>query len=144
MDNEGRLVGEASVLVYRVGAWWKKQRHVYYVLRLDFHSSGLCTIYITVVSLRWRILDTCINKVGVNGGNQTSGYVLRLNFVALACVVRIHDIKHRRRNRAGACAPPKFHKLIYKLLTTLCVVSDCAPPNQKVFPTPLSSYIFIM
>ena len=28
----------------------------------------------------------------------------------------------------GACAPPKFHKLLYKLLTTLCVVSDCAPP----------------
>ena len=33
--------------------------------------------------------------------------------------------------------PPKFHKLLYKLLTTLCVVSDCVcPPNQKVFPTP--------
>ena len=35
--------------------------------------------------------------------------------------------------------PPKFHELLYKLLTTLCVVSDCAPPpNQKVFPTPLT------
>ena len=34
----------------------------------------------------------------------------------------------------GACAP----MLLYKFLTTLCVVSDCAPPpNQKVFPTPL-------
>ena len=33
--------------------------------------------------------------------------------------------------------PPMFHKLLYKLLTALCVVSDCAPPNQKVFPTPL-------
>ena len=38
----------------------------------------------------------------------------------------------------GACAPPSFHKLLYKLLTTLCVVSNCAPPpNQKVFPTPM-------
>ena len=27
----------------------------------------------------------------------------------------------------GMC-PPMFHKLLYKLLTTLCVVSDCAPP----------------
>ena len=32
---------------------------------------------------------------------------------------------------------PIFHKLLYKLLTTLCVVLDCAPPNQKVFPMPL-------
>ena len=30
----------------------------------------------------------------------------------------------------GACAP-KFHKLLYKLLTTQCVVSDCAPPPPK-------------
>ena len=29
--------------------------------------------------------------------------------------------------------PPKFHKLLYKLLTTLCVVSDCAPPIKKSF-----------
>ena len=34
----------------------------------------------------------------------------------------------------GGMCPPKFHKLLYKLLTTLCVVSDCAPPI-KVFPT---------
>ena len=27
-----------------------------------------------------------------------------------------------------ACALPSFHKLLYKLLTTLCVVSNCAPP----------------
>ena len=50
---------------------------------------------------------------------------------------------HRRRNGGGgggapgACALPKFHELLHKLLTTLYVVSDCAPPNQKVFPTPL-------
>ena len=35
----------------------------------------------------------------------------------------------------GACAPPSFQKLLYKLLVTLCVVTKCA---QKVFPTPLS------
>ena len=39
----------------------------------------------------------------------------------------------------GGMCPPKFHKLLYKLLTTLCVVSDCVcPPNQKVFPMPLN------
>ena len=27
--------------------------------------------------------------------------------------------------------PPKFHELLYKLLATLCVVSDCAPPTIK-------------
>ena len=37
----------------------------------------------------------------------------------------------------GAYAPPSFHKLLYKLLTTLCVVINCASPNQKPFPTPL-------
>ena len=31
--------------------------------------------------------------------------------------------------------PPKF----YKLLTTLCVVSNCAPPIKKSFPMPMSS-----
>ena len=37
---------------------------------------------------------------------------------------------HRRKNQGGTggMCPPKFHKLLYKLLTTLCVVSDCAPP----------------
>ena len=33
----------------------------------------------------------------------------------------------------GGMCPPKFHKLLYKLLTTLCVVSDCAPPIKKSF-----------
>ena len=38
----------------------------------------------------------------------------------------------------GGMCPPKFRKLLYKLLTTLCGVADCAaPPNQKVFSTPL-------
>ena len=52
---------------------------------------------------------------------------------------------HRRRNRGGTggMCPPIFHKLLYKLLTTLYVVSDCAPPNQKVFPTPLCVYSVI-
>ena len=27
--------------------------------------------------------------------------------------------------------PPSFHKLLYKLFTTLCVVSNCAPPQSK-------------
>ena len=27
--------------------------------------------------------------------------------------------------------PPMFYKLLYKLLTTLCVVSDCVPPIKK-------------
>ena len=39
--------------------------------------------------------------------------------------------------------PPSFHKLLYKLLTTLDVVSNCAPPIKKSFlrhcmPTPFS------
>ena len=29
--------------------------------------------------------------------------------------------------------PPVFYKLLYKLLTTLCVVSDCAPQIKKSF-----------
>ena len=29
--------------------------------------------------------------------------------------------------------PPMFHKLLYKLLTTLCVVSDSAPPINMPF-----------
>ena len=33
----------------------------------------------------------------------------------------------------GGMCPPMFHKLLYKLLTTLCVVSDCAPPIKKSF-----------
>ena len=41
---------------------------------------------------------------------------------------------------AGAVLPQVFITL-YKLLTTICVVSNCAPPplppNQKVFPTPM-------
>ena len=34
--------------------------------------------------------------------------------------------QHRHRNRGGTrgMCPPMFHKLLYKLLTTLCVVSD--------------------
>ena len=35
-----------------------------------------------------QVKDTCIYKVGVNGGNQTSRYVLQIS-----SVVRIHDIK---------------------------------------------------
>ena len=40
----------------------------------------------------------------------------------------------------GACAPPppSFHELLYKLLTTLYVVSNYAPPI-KVFLMPLSN-----
>ena len=33
----------------------------------------------------------------------------------------------------GAYAPPSFHKLLYELLTTLCVVSNCAPAIIKSF-----------
>ena len=36
----------------------------------------------------------------------------------------------------GLCAPPSFHKLLYKLLTTLCA-AQTMPPQSKVFPTPL-------
>ena len=36
----------------------------------------------------------------------------------------------------GGMCPPKFHKLLYKLLTTLYVVSDCAPPIKKSFLRP--------
>ena len=32
--------------------------------------------------------------------------------------------------------PPKFHKFLYKLLTTQCVVSDCAPLIKKSFLRP--------
>ena len=33
----------------------------------------------------------------------------------------------------GGMCPPSFYKLLYKLLTTICVISNCAPrpPNQK-------------
>ena len=46
---------------------------------------------------------------------------------------------HRRRNRGGTggMCPPNFHRLLYKLLTTLCVISTGPPPNQKVFSTPM-------
>ena len=33
----------------------------------------------------------------------------------------------------GGMCPPMFYKLLYKLLTTLCVVSDCALPIKKSF-----------
>ena len=67
------------------------------------------------------------------------------------CAYNIHQtlssfpiLFHRRRNRGapGACAPPsKFHKLLYKLLTTLYVVSDCAPlPIKKSFLHPCLFY----
>ena len=36
----------------------------------------------------------------------------------------------------GACAPPKFHKLVYKLLTTLYVVSGCAPQSKRLSYAP--------
>ena len=36
----------------------------------------------------------------------------------------------------GACAPQTFHKLSYKLLTTLCVVQTVSP-QSKSFPTPM-------
>ena len=35
----------------------------------------------------------------------------------------------------GACTPPSFHKLLYKLLTTLYVVSNCAPPIKTSYAT---------
>ena len=50
--------------------------------------------------------------------------------------------RHRHRNRGGGgggtggMCPPSFHKLLYKLLTTLCAVLT-VPPQSKVFPTPL-------
>ena len=45
------------------------------------------------------------------------------------------QVMHRHRNRGGTggMCPPMFHKLLYKLHTTLCVVSDCAPPIKKSF-----------
>ena len=33
--------------------------------------------------------------------------------------------------------PPKFHKLLYKLLTTLCVVLDCAPQSKSLSYAPV-------
>ena len=47
----------------------------------------------------------------------------------------MYRVYQRRRNRGGTggMCPPKFHKLLYKLFTTLCVVSDCAPPIKKSF-----------
>ena len=42
--------------------------------------------------------------------------------------------RHRCRNRGGAC-DPQVHKLLYKLLTTLCVVS-APPPIKKSFLHP--------
>ena len=56
------------------------------------------------------------------------------------CKKTVKLVYHRRRNRGGGGGhrghvppPPMFHKLLYKLLTTLCVVSDCAPPIKKSF-----------
>ena len=40
--------------------------------------------------------------------------------------------------------PPMFHKLLYKLLTTLCVVSDCAPPSPPPPPNQSLSYASIL
>ena len=65
--------------------------------------------------------------------NQPSSFIV--------CLTTGYGVGHRRRNREGgapgACALPSFYKLLYKLLTPLYVVSNCAPSNQKVFPTPL-------
>ena len=51
----------------------------------------------------------------------------------------IGDPPHRRRNWGGGGGgmggmfPPSFHELLYKLLTTLYVVSNCAPLPIKSF-----------
>ena len=56
-------------------------------------------------------------------------------------VVKLYSIwlqtKHRHRNwgALGACAPPlvpSFYKVLYKLLTTLCVVSNCPPQSKSL------------
>ena len=51
---------------------------------------------------------------------------------------RQNILAHRHRNHGGTrgmCPSPKFS---YKLLTTLCVVSNCSHAlNQKVFSTPM-------
>ena len=45
-----------------------------------------------------------------------------------------HYTVHIGVGTVGECAPPSFHKLLYKLLTTLCVVSNCAPPPPPLPP----------
>ena len=53
--------------------------------------------------------------------------------VLLPCALLIFSI-YRRRNQGGTggMCPPKFHKLLYKLLTTLYVVSNCAPKAKSL------------
>ena len=50
----------------------------------------------------------------------------------LNSTITMHDIGVGTRG-APHVPPPKFHKLLYKLLTTLHVVSNCAPPIKKSF-----------
>ena len=68
----------------------------------------------------------------------TSFYIFNVFLTLVQCQLTImvaplkeEVAQHRRRNRGHVPPPPMFHKLLYKLLTTLCVVSDCAPPQSK-------------
>ena len=58
---------------------------------------------------------------------------MRLRACVSCTVAGTQYTTHRRRNQGGTggMCPPKFHKLLYKLLTTLCVVINCAPPQSK-------------
>ena len=46
----------------------------------------------------------------------------------------MQGMDHRRRNQGGTggMCSPKFHELLYKLLATLYVVSNCAPQSKSL------------
>ena len=87
------------------------------------------------------------------GCNRTIGREIHNNLTSIVSytlllvnIAKLCTISHRRRNRGGTggMCPPMFHKLSYKLLTTLCVVSDCAPQSKSLSYTSVSAYYALL
>ena len=100
----------------------------------QFLSHSCPMAYIDFSSLQWQKISLLAPLTYRFGPQRKwlSSY-RRSSKTGIVCV-----LVHRCRNQGGTggMCPPMFHKLLCKLLTTLCVVSDCAPPIKKSFLRP--------
>ena len=79
VHSEGGLVGEASVACLQDECMMKETKTQNYILCPQIGFPFLWPVYnLLHHSYIIQVKDTCIQKVGVNGGSQTGSYVFGL------------------------------------------------------------------